>query len=114
MESPFTTQFDLSKLFLDETPRAAFFSALQPFLTSPARRRFFETQFDPVYDWYQGALGQQARQGSLPSLKFADYLMAPQAFGHPTLEQRWSQAPSFQTGMNTAFLNPRTRWLVGF
>lgn len=103
---------DFAKFFLEQTPRAAFFSAMQPFLKSPAKRRFAETQFNPFYDWYQGALGQQARQGITPSLNFADYLQAPQAFGHPTMEQRFSQDP-FRQG-NQAFMSPRTRWLLGF
>lgn len=103
---------DFGRFFLEESPRAAFFAAMRPWIKSPAKRRFAETQFDPFYDWYQGALGQQAMQGGIPSLNFADYLKAPQAFGHSTIDQRFRSDPFRQA--HQGFLAPRTRWLLGF
>ena len=98
---------DFASFFLGEEPRAAYFNAIQPFGKSPARRRFFESQFNPVYNRYFGALGQQAAQGQTPTLSFQDFLQNKTNFNNMFYQQ-----PQQMRGYGNA--NPRTRWLLGF
>jgi len=101
------TGFNAGNFFLEETPRAAFFNAIRPFGTSPNRKRFFESQFDPFFSRFSGQLGQEAqRTGQFPTGTFQDFL-GQQDFG-----RAFQEASPFQQG--ASFFNPRARWLLGF
>jgi len=65
----------LGDLFLQEEPQAAFFGRLQG-LTDPRRRRFFEDQFQPTFNQFQGQLGSnlQAGQDPFAQQSFSDFL----------------------------------------
>lgn len=99
---------DFARFFLEEEPRASFFSAAAPFGTSPVRRRFLQNQFGEVFDQYLAALGAGARQGSVPNLPFADFTSGFD------FNQLFQQQPRFQRGASSQFFNPRTRFLFGF
>lgn len=60
--------------FLEEEPRALFFSFQDQFGPSPRSREFFRNQFSNIHDEFLGALGSQIRGGELPTLRFSDFL----------------------------------------
>ena len=99
---------EFARFFLEEDPRAAFFSAISPFGTTPQRRRFFSEQFPDVRNQFHGALGAQARQGLMPDLNFGDFT------ANFDFNRLFQQQPRFQRGVSSQFFNPRTRFLFGF
>jgi len=99
---------DFARFFLEDQPRSAFFSAAAPFGTSPVRQRFFQNQFDEVFNQYLAALGRGAREGNVPNLPFADFA------GSFDFNRLFQQQPRFQRGASSQFFNPRTRFLFGF
>ena len=99
---------DMFTDFLEDVPSTGFFSAIKPFGTSPRRRQFFENQFQPMYNRYQGEWGQQVRQGQFPTLRFDDFL-SNRDFSREFMEQ-----PRYNRGVSSTFFNPRTRLLYGF
>ena len=60
--------------YLDDEPRAAFFSRSNQFGRSPRQRQFFEGDFSNIYNEYLGFLGTQAREGQLPTGDFNSFL----------------------------------------
>ena len=102
------TDFDLSEFLLEQNPRAAFFNAIRPFGTTPNRRRFFESQFDPFVDRFLGRVGEELQGGQFPELTFSNFLQ-DQDFGREFFNASASQRGQFGGG-----LNPRTRFLFGF
>ena len=99
---------DFAKFFLEEDQRAAFFSAISPFGTTPGRRRFLSEQFPAVVNRFHGALGEQARQGLMPDLSFGDFT------GNFDFNRLFQQQPRFQRGASSQLFNPKTRFLFGF
>ena len=91
--------------FLDEEPRAGFFAQQERFGRSPNQRRFFQQNFQPVYDRFLGQLGQQVQQGMTPSLTFPDFL---QDFN---FNQFFREQPQFFQGLNTQRFAPSTRFI---
>jgi len=71
-ENPFGQ--DVFRDFLEQEPRTAFFSFQNQFGRSPHQRRFFQGQFQDIYNEYLGALGSQIRSGQAPTKRFAGFL----------------------------------------
>ena len=99
---------DFSSFFLEQQPRAAFLSAAAPFGTSPQRRRGFRNQFESVFDQYLAMIGQEARGGNVPTLRFTDFTSGLD------FNRLFREQPRFQRGENEDRFNPRTRFLFGF
>ena len=91
--------------FLEDDPRAAYFSQKDPFGTSPTQRKFYENAFSRIHNQFLGALGRQARTEHAPTLRFTDFLE-----GFP-FQQELFQATPFQRGQTTRQFAPRTRFL---
>jgi hypothetical protein len=104
----FGTGPEFPAFFLEDQPRSAFFSAAEPFSKAPIRRRFFQNQFDTVFDQYLAALGAAARTGVASDQTFADFS------GNFDFNRLFQQQPRFQRGVSSQFFNPKTRFLFGF
>lgn len=105
MASPF------GRFFLDDQPQASFFNSIQPFSNTPIRRRFFQSQFDPVMGAFMARLGGMARGGTLDPMNLPRFDDFTKSFDFNRLFQ---QAPRSQRGESAQFFNPRTRFLFGF
>lgn len=70
-----TTGFDFPfSDFLEENPRASFFSRVNRF-ARPQQRHFSQSNaFTDIQNRFLGMLGSQARSGELPTLRFEDFL----------------------------------------
>jgi hypothetical protein len=63
--------------YLEFEPRAAYYSspASRQFTQGgEGQRRYFQNQFQDVYNEFLGALGSQIRSGQAPTMRWADYL----------------------------------------
>lgn len=63
--------------YLDEEPRAAYFSYGKRFggLNQSGRQeKFFTNQFSDIYNQYLGSLGARIKAGTTPTGNFNDYL----------------------------------------
>ena len=94
--------------FLEEVPKATYFSYGGQFGQAPKQRRHYENAFQSVYDQFMGVLGQQARRGQEPGVQygFADF-MADYPF-----TQRYTQLPPSFRGDYMSRFAPRTRFLT--
>ena len=101
------------KQILGDVPQAAFFSRIGGLGSSPNQTRFNETRaFDPTFNAFQGALGQQARNGQVPNLNFVDFLddfISQGTFGNLFTNQRRDTQ-----GISENFFNPQTRFQFRF
>ena len=97
--------------FFSESPELEFFSFQDRFRGSGGgnQQRFFESQFNPIFNQFLGGLGQQLQQGTIPTAEgntFTDFLSQPDFFN-----QRFqSIAPSVR-GANTNRFAPTARFL---
>jgi hypothetical protein len=89
--------------------RAAYFSFGPQFGQAPSQRRYYENSFDRIQNEYLGALGQQARSGEAPSLRFGDFLE-----DFPFTQRYLSQPPSQRGGNFSSRYTPRTRFIRPF
>ena len=89
--------------FLEEEPRAAYFGFQNLFGKTPARKNYYQNQFQRIYDEYLGTLGQQALGGQAPTTKFVDFMRA-----FPFTE-RYAQLPPSMRGEFPGRFNPLTR-----
>ena len=104
---------DILKDVLGDSPGAAFFSALDGRNGSPNQRRFNQNQgLGVATNAFEGALGQEARGGQIPTLNFVDFL--DDFLSRQGLESKFNQQSRFQTGKAENFFNPRTRFQFGF
>jgi hypothetical protein len=67
--------------FLEYEPEAAYYSSPKGWtgqnafaVGSPNQRRYYQNQFQNIYNEFLGALGQEARRGEAPSMRWTDYL----------------------------------------
>ena len=99
---------------LEEQPQVGYAGFLEGLLGgqggqgfSPNRQRFLQSQFNPTFNRYQGALGQQIMRGQTPDLRFMDFL---QNFGLGQLGGGFSPQ---ERGEGTGQFAPRTQWMLG-
>jgi len=92
---------------LAESPRSTFFSFQDQFGQGggPNQRRFFQNQFQDVFNQYLGGLGQQLRQGSIPQGTFEDFL------GDFNFSGEFGRLPPSIRGATTQRFAPPTRFL---
>ena len=111
-ENPYSDFLDNNSswgsLLLQQMPQAAYYSS--PTGTSfgrqsPRRQRYFQQNFQDVYNQYLGALGTQLREGEQGSLTFQDFIATD------PWTSRYSQLPQGMRGVNTGMYSPRTRFL---
>lgn len=116
--------------FLTERPESAFFSFQDqsPFGKAPSARRAFDRSFQEIQNRFFGEQGRRAREGGT-SQTFLSFLegtkdvagrvdspgeLTSKGGGLSAARRRFlSQGPT-QRGDFSAFLNPRTRFLVNF
>ena len=101
------------KQVLGDQATATFFSGIAGQGGSPNQRRFNEQRaFDPTFNAFQGALGQQAREGIVPNLNFVDFLNDFITGGG--LESQFKGQTRFNQGLSQNFFNPQTRFQFRF
>ena len=90
---------------LGEAPEATFFSFQDQFGQGQTQKNFFRGQFKNIFNQFLGGLGQELRQGQLPTGTFTDFL------GDFDFNQQFAQtAPSLRGGLRGRFAPP-TRFL---
>ena len=75
-----------------------------PFGTSPASRRFFQGQFQNLYDEFLGQQGRALQGGQMPAQNFQQFLQ-----GFP-FTQRYSALPPEMTGRTLGNFAPRVQY----
>jgi len=75
-----------------------------PFGTSPASRRYFQGQFQNIYDEFLGKQGRALQGGQMPAQNFQQFL---QAF---PFTQRYSALPPEMTGRTLGGFAPRVQY----
>ena len=88
-----------------EGTRAAYFSAMPGTLT-PNQRRFFENQYQNVFNDYLGNLGSQVRGGNAPTESFAQFTQ-----NFPFSARYADLPPGQRVGSPMRTFAPRTRFL---
>lgn len=86
---------------LTETPRAAYFSFQDQFGGDRSRSKYFQGQFQDIFNQYLGTLGQALRRGDTPSTSFMDFLETPGTFN-----QFRGVAPSVRGATASRFAPP--------
>lgn len=91
--------------YLNYEPRTAYYSSPGSRWagTSPGRTRYFQNQFQDVYNDFLGALGAQVREGGAPTLQWKDYVDQ-----HPFAARYGALTPE-QAGRTNRSFNPMTR-----
>ena len=92
--------------FFEDYPLAAYYSSPRGSEfsgQSPNTQRYYQNQFQNVYNEYLGALGQQIRSGADPTLRFVDYLETT------TFTERYAALPPQMGGRSTRQYSPGTR-----
>ena len=90
---------------LAAVPEAAYFSFQDQGGQSPTQRRFFQSQFQNVFNKFLGGLGQQWREGQTSPDTFTDFL------GNYNFGQQFSQLPPSVRGATTSRFAPSSRFL---
>ena len=75
-----------------------------PFGTSPASRRYFQGQFQNLYDEFLGQQGRALQGGQIPSQTFSQFL------DQFTFTQRYSALPPEMSGRGISGFAPRVRF----
>jgi len=75
-----------------------------PFGTSPASRRYFQGQFQNIYDEFLGKQGRALQGGQMPAQNFQQFL---QEF---PFTQRYSSLPPEMTGRTLGSFAPRVQY----
>jgi hypothetical protein len=75
-----------------------------PFGTSPASRRYFQGQFQNIYDEFLGQQGRMLQGGQMPAQNFTQFL---DAF---PFTQRYSALPPEMTGRTLSGFAPRVQY----
>ena len=75
-----------------------------PFGTSPAARRYFQGQFQNIYDEFLGKQGRALQGGQMPAQNFQQFLQ-----GFP-FTQRYSSLPPEMTGRTLGSFAPRVQY----
>lgn len=95
-------------MLLEQLPQAAYFSSPtgQGFgRQSPRQQRYFQQNYQDVFNQYMGSLGEQLRSGQTPDTTFSQFLESD------PWTSRYTALPQAQRGMNTGMYSPRTRFL---
>jgi hypothetical protein len=95
---------DPQSLLRGEDP-ATYFSFQNQFGQAPTQRRFFQGQFQNIFNQFLGGLGQQIQQGESPTNTFSDF-MENYNFG-----QQFGQLPPSVRGATTSRFAPSARFL---
>ena len=90
---------------LAAVPEAAYFSFQDQAGQSPTQRRFFQSQFQNVFNKFLGGLGQQWREGQTSPDTFTDFL------GNYNFGQQFGQLPPSVRGATTSRFAPPARFL---
>jgi hypothetical protein len=101
---------------LEQEPQALFSSALQRFGGTPNQQQFFQTQFQPIHDLFQGALGQQIQAGQDPNASFEAFLEGQNPFVPFSFESFFRNIPRQMRpgGLRATALNPAFRFITQF
>jgi hypothetical protein len=99
---------NLFSRFLEDVPRAAYFSLDKPMGQSPREKRFFQNQFQDIQNEYIGDLGRQIRSGQPPTLQWTDFLDK-----FPFSERYAAMPPQYRGDFPRQFSSP-TRFLYNF
>ena len=101
---------------LEQEPQAIFSSALQRFGGTPNQQAFFQTQFQPIHDLFQGALGQQIQSGQDPNASFEAFLEGQNPFVPFGFNAFFNALPRAMRpgGLNATALNPPSRFITQF
>ena len=92
--------------FFTDYPQAAYYSSPRGTAfsgQSANTQRYYQNQFQNVYNEFLGALGQQIRSGADPTLRFADYLETT------PFTERYAALPPQMAGRTTRQFGPGTR-----
>jgi hypothetical protein len=92
--------------YLEYEPRAAYYSspASRQFdQGGEGQRRYFQNQFQDVYNEFLGSLGSQIRAGQAPTMRWSEYLDAV-----PFTERYAALSPE-QAGRSRRRYSPSTR-----
>ena len=76
----------------------------RPFGTSPASRRYFQGQFQNVYNEFLGQQGRALQGGQIPSQTFSQFL------DQFPFTQRYSALPPEMSGRGISVFAPRVRF----
>ena len=90
---------------LAAVPEAAYFSFEDQFGQAPTQRRFFQGQFQNIFNQFLGGLGQQIQRGESPTNTFSDFL------GNYNFGQQFGQLPPSVRGATTSRFAPTSRFL---
>ena len=90
---------------LSAMPEASYFSFQDQFGQAPTQRRFFQGQFQNIFNQFLGGLGQQIQQGESPTNTFSDFL------GNYNFGQQFGQLPPSVRGATTSRFAPSSRFL---
>lgn len=101
---------------LEQEPQAIFSSALQRFGGTPNQQSFFQTQFQPIHDLFQGALGQQIQAGQAPNATFESFLENQNPFTPFSFQSFFNALPQHLRpgGLRATTLNPAFRFITQF
>ena len=92
--------------FLELEPTAAYYSSpggMQFASGNQGQRRYFQNQFQNVYNEFLGALGSQIRSGQEPTMRWTDYLE------NVPFTARYAALSPEQAGRTTRRYSPNTR-----
>lgn len=89
---------------LEDAPRETFFSFQNQFGRAPTQRRYFQDQFQDIYNQYLGTFAQQI-QGRTPRSTFSEFM------GDFDFNQQFGQIPPSIRGATTSRFAPPARFL---
>jgi|TARA_R100000306_G_scaffold62174_1_gene67450 hypothetical protein len=92
--------------FLETEPAAAYYSSPggQAFRGgSQGQQRYFQNQFQDIYNEFLGGLGQQIRAGQVPTMRWAEYLE------NVPFTERYAALSPEQAGRSRRRYSPSTR-----
>jgi len=93
------------QFLLREEPETEYFSFQNQFGQAPTQKRFFQGQFQNIFNQFLGGLGQQIKRGEEPTNTFSDF-MENYNFG-----QQFGQLPPSVRGATTSRFAPTSRFL---
>jgi len=112
-DNPYSAYMDIPSAILGESPQAAYYSYSDEW-GAPNQQRYYQNQFQNIYNEYLGSLGGMLRQGVIPDEgeTFAGYLSSNYGMGTDTTSpwnERYTSLPTQMRGEYSSMFNPRTR-----
>ena len=104
MTMSYGSPFSFSDI-IEEDPRMAFFSVQNRFGQSPAQKKFFQSQFQPIFNQYLGTLGASLKRGELPTQTFGEFTEQ-----FPFTQRFSSMPPSMRPGAGRRQFAPPTQF----